>query len=49
MDDAPQYIKDKIGFVYSDIYANPDWTIDKLEYYTAPFIISGIRSVLTIT
>ena len=37
MDDAPQYIKDKIGFVYSDIYANPDWTIDKLEYYTAPF------------
>lgn len=30
-------IKDKIGFVYSELYLNDKWTIKKIENYIAPF------------
>ncbi|KKI64119.1 ABC-type multidrug transport system, ATPase component [Staphylococcus cohnii subsp. cohnii] len=30
-------IKDKIGFIYSELYLNDKWTIKKIENYIAPF------------
>ena len=30
-------IKDKIGFIYSELYLNDKWTIKKTESYIAPF------------
>jgi len=33
----PREIKNKIGFVYSEIYFNQKWTVKKLENIIAPF------------
>ncbi|WP_436861189.1 phenol-soluble modulin export ABC transporter ATP-binding protein PmtA [Staphylococcus caeli] len=30
-------IKDRIGFVYSELYLNEKWTVKKIESYIAPF------------
>lgn len=37
MKDNPVEIKNKIGFVYSDLYLNDKWTIKQIESYIAPF------------
>ncbi|MGA4515191.1 phenol-soluble modulin export ABC transporter ATP-binding protein PmtA [Staphylococcus caledonicus] len=37
MSQVPQLIKNKIGFVYSEIYFNQQWTIKKLENIISPF------------
>ncbi|GGG95018.1 ABC transporter ATP-binding protein [Staphylococcus pragensis] len=33
----PQWIKNKIGFVYSEIYFNQQWSVKKLESFISPF------------
>ncbi|MEB8127999.1 phenol-soluble modulin export ABC transporter ATP-binding protein PmtA [Staphylococcus succinus] len=37
MKDNAVGIKNKIGFIYSDLYLNDKWTIKKAESYIAPF------------
>lgn len=37
MSQNPQLIKNKIGFVYSEIYFNQQWTVKKLENIISPF------------
>ncbi|WP_251518379.1 MULTISPECIES: phenol-soluble modulin export ABC transporter ATP-binding protein PmtA [Staphylococcus] len=37
MKENPLEIKNKIGFVYSDLYLNDKWTIKQIESYIAPF------------
>lgn len=33
----PEAIKNKIGFVYSELYLNDKWNIQKIEQYVSPF------------
>ena len=33
----PKWIKNKIGFVYSEVYFNQQWTAKKLEKMVSPF------------
>ena len=33
----PKWIKNKIGFVYSEVYFNQQWTVKKLEKMVSPF------------
>ncbi|UDI77898.1 ABC transporter ATP-binding protein [Staphylococcus taiwanensis] len=37
MAQEPKWIKNKIGFVYSEIYFNQQWTVKKLEKIVSPF------------
>ncbi|MBI5974780.1 phenol-soluble modulin export ABC transporter ATP-binding protein PmtA [Staphylococcus canis] len=37
MKEAPVAIKDRIGFVYSELYLNERWSIQKVEKLIAPF------------
>jgi len=37
MKDNAEEIKNRIGFIYSELYLNDKWTINKIEKYIAPF------------
>lgn len=37
MKDNTEEIKNRIGFIYSELYLNDKWTINKIEKYIAPF------------
>lgn len=41
----PQWIKNKIGFVYSEIYFNQQWSVKKLESFISPFYTDWDREV----
>ncbi|MEB6037803.1 ABC transporter ATP-binding protein [Staphylococcus pseudoxylosus] len=37
MKDNAEEIKNRIGFIYSELYLNDKWTVNKIEKYIAPF------------
>lgn len=37
MDRHAVEIKNKIGFIYSELYLNDKWNVKKIESYIAPF------------
>ncbi|MDG0844320.1 ABC transporter ATP-binding protein [Staphylococcus equorum] len=43
----PEAIKNKIGFVYSELYLNDKWNIQKIEQYVAPFYSTWDRQIFT--
>lgn len=43
----PEAIKNKIGFVYSELYLNDKWNIQKIEQYVSPFYSTWDHQLFT--